>query len=180
MLGNSIGGGDNVASSSTDGTNFWVVRAGERGRYASEFENGGFTAISVHPVEDVSGMTRSQIKESIASQHPKSKGKVPIEAALLYRFVNVIQFGDIIVTSDGATRELLLGEITGPYEYHERPVVSNFRHVRRVNWLGRHSRYELPQELLYSLGSPLTLYELAHKDRLVAMLQDLLRREDSR
>ena len=157
----------------------WLVRAGEGGRYASVFERRGVVAIGVHPVEDVSGMSRSQIRESIASKRPGKEGKVPVEAALLDHFVNEIQVGDIIVTPDAGTRELLLGEVAGPYEYHEIPVVSNFRHARKVEWQGRHARDELPQKHIRSLGAPLTLYHLAYANPLVAVLRDLLSRRGS-
>ena len=82
------------------GATFWVVRAGEGGRYASDFETGGFAAIGFHPVGDVSGMLRKQVTELVASERPGKKEKVSGEAGILYRFANRIEVGDIIITPD--------------------------------------------------------------------------------
>jgi predicted Mrr-cat superfamily restriction endonuclease len=46
--------------------------------------------------------------------------KAPFYAAMLYRFANELDVGDIIVTPYTETRELLFGEITGPYKYPAR------------------------------------------------------------
>jgi restriction system protein len=161
------------------GASFWVVRAGEEGRHTSDFETGGLATVRFDHVGDASGMSSNQLKKLIVSERPDKKGKAPTEAAMLYRFANVIRVGDIVITADGATRELLFGEVSGPYEYHETPPVSNFRHIRKVKWLGRYSRDELPQKLLPGLGLPLTIYEPLQQNQLRAVLAELFRRKSS-
>jgi restriction system protein len=116
-------------------------------------------------------MTREQVTKVVAAARPGKKEKVAGEAGMLYRFANEIGIGDIMVTPDGGTRELLFGEVTGPYEYQEPPKVSDFPHARTVNWLARRSRDELPKKLLYSLGSLLTVFKPSGQDNLVALLR---------
>jgi predicted Mrr-cat superfamily restriction endonuclease len=120
------------------------VRAGRRGRYASDFETGGFAAIRFHPVGNVSGMTREQVTELVASERPGKRSKVSGDTGMLYSFANEIEVGDIIVTPDGGTRELLFGEVAGPYEYRETPAVSNFLPARQE---GRMARTLLPRRV---------------------------------
>ncbi len=147
------------------GAAFWVVRSGRKGRYASRFEAGGFIAIRFHPVGDVSGLSRDRVKELVASKRPGPKAKVSADAGMLYRFANEIEAGDIVITPDARTRELLFGEVAGPYEYRETPPVSDFRHARKVQWLGRCSRDDLPEEVLSGLGSRQTIFEpRGHED----------------
>src|SRR5829696_3113029 len=153
------------------GAAFWVVRAGEGGQYASDFEESGFVAIGYHPVSDLSGLSREQVTKAVAAARPGKKEKVSGEVGILHRFANEIGVGDIVVTPDGGTRELLFGEVTGSYKYQETPVVSDFRHVRTVNWLARRSRDDLPKKLLYSLGSLLTVFKPSGQDNLVALLR---------
>ncbi len=159
---------------------FWVVRAGRKGRYASDFEIGGFVAIRFQPVGDVSGMSRDQITDLVALKRPGKKQKVFAEAGMLYRFANEIELGDIVTTPDGGTRELLFGEVAGPYEYRETPAVSDFQHVRKVGWLGRCSRDDVPEKVLSSLSSRRTVFEpKGHEDYLLALLRDLFSLEGS-
>ncbi len=160
------------------GDAFWVVRAGRKGRYASDFEVGGFVAIRFQPVGDVSSMSRDQVTQLIALKRPGRKQKIFADAGMLYRFANEIELGNIIITPDGGTRELLFGEVAGPYEYRKTPAVSDFQHVRRVGWLGRCPRDDLPEEVLSSLGSRQTVFEpKGHEDYLLGLLRDLIRRE---
>ena len=121
-------------------------------------------------------MTREQVTELVAAERPGKRSKVSGDAGMLYSFANEMEVGDIIVTPDGGTRELLFGEVAGPYEYRETPAVSNFRHVREVEWLGRCSRDELPQKVLRSLSVPRTVFEPKGHDHLLALLRGSFRR----
>jgi restriction system protein len=90
---------------------------------------------------------------------------------MLYHFANSIKVGDTVVTPEGDTRELLFGRVVGEYEYREKPVISDYRHVRKVKWVGRRSRDKLPETILYSLGSSLTVFQPKGHEYLLALLQ---------
>jgi len=130
----------------------WVVRAGRKSRWASEFESMGLIAIGFPPVGDLRGKSRDDVVKIVSSDRPAKRERVAGEAGMLYQFASEIQAGDVVITPDGSTRELLFGEVVGPYGFREPPVFGEFRHVRKVEWKTRRSRDELPQRILYSLG----------------------------
>lgn len=148
---------------------FWVVRAGDQGKYIGDFEAGGFVAIGFK-AGDITGLTRAEIRKHLENINPGKKERVAGDAGMLFRFANELGVGDIVVTPDGATRELLFGEVAGPYEYREQAPVAEFHQVRRVTWLARHSRDLLPRRVLYSLGSVLTIFKPGGQEYLQALL----------
>lgn len=149
---------------------FWVVRAGDGGRYISEFEAGEFVGIGFH-AGNVAGLTRKQIQEHLREVNPGKKERIAGDAGMLFRFANVIEIGDMIVTPDGATRELLFGEVIGPYQYVEIPLVGEFHQTRKVRWIARHSRDLLPKRVLYSLGSVLAVFKPGGQELLQALVE---------
>lgn len=153
--------GSAVNDSGTDvNRSFWVVRAGSGGRHAQEFWDGGFVAIGFDPMPSVEGMTREQVRAKASEAFPEESSRARAGfAGMLYRFANEISVGDAVITPDGETRELLLGEVTGRYEYRDPAPVGGFHHVRAVQWAKRESRDKLPQRVLYSLGSTLTVFQ---------------------
>lgn len=165
--------GSREMASPNDDPAIWVVRAGSGGAYAATFEELGYVALGSAPVCDVSGFERDGIREALARERPEdSSGRLNTAAGQLYRFVNEMRVGDYVVTPDQGTRELLIGKIAGEYEYFAEPVVSTFHHARRVEWMFRRSRDLLPQWVLYSLGSVLTVFAPRGRTHLLALIED--------
>lgn len=148
----------------------WVVRAGDGGKYIADFEDQGIAAIGFEDL-DVSGLSRKDLRSALEKVKPGKKERIAGDAGTLFRFANTIQVGDIIVSPDGATRELLFGEVTGPYEYRSQPAIGSFHQVRKVKWGDRHSRDVLPKRVLYSLGSVLTVFKPSGQDLLLALYE---------
>jgi restriction system protein len=142
----------------------WVVRAGEGGALADEFEQQGCIAVGFRRAGEITGLSRPDIMAAARAGYGSGGGRV---GGQLDRFKNGIRVGDIVVTPNGQTRQLLYGEVVGDYEYRDAPVMSDFHNVRGVRWLGKRDRDPLPSEVLYSLGSLLTVF--------VPKGQDLLR-----
>jgi restriction system protein len=146
----------------------WVVRAGVGGRFAQDFEREGMVAVGWGVIGDASGKTKDELERAIATAIPD--GNAVSGANQVFRFVNQIQPGDLIITPDGATRELLLGQIRGPYRYLNEGVGRDeYRHAHDVTWQGRRSRDLLPQRVLYSLGSVLTVFKPQGREHLLAL-----------
>ncbi len=143
----------------------WVVRAGKGGKNAADFEEQGLIAIGFAPIGDVSGKSRDQIFDYARELIGSKAGNV---AGQVYRFANAITVGDIVAVPDGQNRELLYGTVTGSYEYRDTPVIdgTQWRHVRTVEWQGRRNRDDLPDRILFTLGSLLTVFEPAHQSAL--------------
>lgn len=152
-----------------DQPHVWVVRAGKGGKNAAEFEAEGLVAIGFAPIGDVTGKDRDQLFEHARGLIGSKAGNV---AGQVHRFATAIKIGDLVAVPDGQNRELLYGAVTGGYEYRDAPVIegTQWRHVRTVKWLGRRNRDDLPDRILFTLGSLLTVFEPAHQTALATFL----------
>jgi predicted Mrr-cat superfamily restriction endonuclease len=126
----------------------WLVRAGEQSRYAKAFEDNLILAIGwprVPGLQDLSGLDRSDVVGLLISA--PHIGTPVADANELLAFRDTIEVGDLIVTPDTPRREVLLGEVTGPYTYRDPSPAIDYRHVREMRWLGRWDRHLLPEDL---------------------------------
>lgn len=140
--------------------NGWMVRAGEGGRLFDEFEK-GFIAVGWTAMGNISGLnTRQQMTDAYIAAYPDSKaGKRPNDIAMIDKFKNDIQIGDIVLTYDPQSRNYLIGEVVSEYIYSQN-AVGDYRQTRKAKWLGKVSRDQLKQKTRNSLGSTLTLFKL--------------------
>jgi restriction system protein len=151
-------------------TTIWVVRAGEGGRYSQDFEQRGAAAIGGGALGDVTGRSRADLIHAVEERGLETNALT--WASQLFRFANDIKVGDLVITPDGPTRELLLGHVTQPYEFLSEGVGRDeYRHAVRVAWQGRKSRDLLPQRVLYSLGSVLTVFQPKGREHLLALFK---------
>ena len=77
----------------------------------------------------------------------------------MLKFRDQITAGDLIVSYNPETREYLLGIDQGEYLYQPN-TVGDYANLRKVEWLGKVSRDQLPQKAKNSLGSTLTLFSI--------------------
>ena len=144
--------------------NIWVVRAGGGGVHADEFEKAGITAIGFSEFSVKKGVSHLKSRDAflaeLAREHPNmKKGRLINWASQLYRFVNEIEEGDLILTPVADTREILVGECAGQYRYD--PSRKGYLpHTRSVKWTKRISRDELTGPAKNSAGSTLTLFSM--------------------
>jgi restriction system protein len=138
----------------------WMIRAGEGGRLFEDFEK-GYIAVGWGALGDISKITTiEQFWEAYPKAFPLAKkGELPNQISMIHKFRNVIKIGDLVVTYDPESRNYLVGEVTGEYEYRPN-LVGDYPQVRKVNWLGKVSRDQLPQKARNSLGATLTLFAL--------------------
>lgn len=141
----------------------WVVRAGKGGRNAADFEQQGMIAIGFKEAGDPTGLTRDQLFDQTRNNAGSRAGNI---AGQVDRFARVMRVGDFVAVPDGSTRELLCGRIIGDFEYRAEAPIAHFRNVRRVEWLARRDRDDLPDRLLMTLGSLLTVFKPQHQDAL--------------
>src|SRR5690606_31207902 len=118
----------------------WMVRAGEAGRLFSEFEK-GYVAIGWHAMGDMGGITsQEEMREAYIQAYPENKtGSVGNAAAIAFKFVRDLAKGDKVITYDRETRQYLVGEIIGDYEYRPK-TVGDYPNIRKVKWLGKVDR----------------------------------------
>lgn len=118
----------------------WLVRAGRGGRLAPEFERLGVITIGWASIPGLGDLRRHDDADVLRLL--RDAGKVQRERSLrkLRWFHVEMAEGDIVVTPDSKAGDLVVGVITGTYDYADQPITGDHRHVRRVRWLGRRPR----------------------------------------
>lgn len=137
-----------------------MVRAGEGGYLAEEFEEKGYVAIGWGGAGDFTNVLtadamRQRILESI---HDAKPGAVANSASMAWKFRQLMQPGDTVITYNPHRREYLVGTLTGEYRYSP-GTITDYNHVRAVTWNSRVSRDDLSPSARNTLGSTLTIFE---------------------
>ena len=143
----------------------WLVRAGQGGYLIEEFVARGLIAIGWHELGDLSTVTsQEEIRERYNRAYPDERpGRTALAVSMIYKFRFTLEKGQKVVTYDPQKREYLIGAITSDY-YHDTDeisgAISNYAHLRKVDWLGRVSRDVLSVSSRNSLGSIQTLFSV--------------------
>lgn len=126
----------------------WLVRAGERSRHARRFADHDIIAIgwpNVAGLEDLRSMSEQDIFQCL---HLSPGIATPeADAKELLSFRDDMSIGDIVITPDAVTGDVLIGEIGGEYCYLANSPAVDYHHIRRVQWYGRWSRDLLAPDL---------------------------------
>jgi restriction system protein len=140
-----------------------MVRAGEGGFLAEEFEKSGCVAIGWSGAGDFTGINSldGMRRRILETQHESKPGAVANSASMAWKFRSLMAKGDRVVTYNPKTREYLIGTIAGDYEYIP-GVVPEYNHVRRVTWDRKVNRDDLSPSSRNTLGSTLTIFQPGH------------------
>jgi hypothetical protein len=132
----------------------WVIRAGERAKYADEFLRRGYVAIGFEEfAPDNLALTDPEAVRARAST-PAER----VYAGQLIVFAYKINIGDfVIVPRLPAHRDYLVARVTGSYSYVEGAGESG-RHHRSVEWLGSFRRDFLSQAAINTMGAITTIF----------------------
>src|SRR3546814_10172519 len=141
----------------------WMVR-GEGGSLYDAFRERSVAAVGWNQLAAHAkpGVGRKQLIALYQSAEPQAKqGTVVSGASQVWRFVNDIQDGDLVITYSPANRLYSIGKVTGPAEHHPEWAEQGMPLARKVQW----QTQELPRDSVgtstkNSLGSTLTLFEV--------------------
>lgn len=147
----------------------WVVRAGKGDLSAAGFEQAGLAGLALPDVPSVRGMSRKQVIDTLRAVIPYSPGRAQSYGAVLYRFMHEISIGDRVVTPDSVRRELLCGTFVSDYFFDAPVVLPDFRHFRRVEWLGRTPWAEVQSQALRSVSAPSAVFHPAAQSLLLEL-----------
>ena len=138
-----------------------MVRAGQGGYVADEFSSRSCVAIGWPDIGDLTAARNDDdVRLAYLRAYPDAKpGEVGNAVAMLRKFRSTFRLGDHVVSYNRATREYLVGKITGDYKF-QTGVVTDHPHVRSVEWTGRVSRDLLRVSSRNTLGSTLTLFSV--------------------
>ena len=154
------------------GAGVWMVRAGRGGAYAPQFITRSAAIVGWGETGDVSGLPREviadRVNDAFAGEGARQRGQA---TNTLYHLVHSMQIDDLVVTPEPASRTLLLGRVSGPYEYLADPIAPTYSHAREVRWFARVSRDELSYGARNSLGSLLTLTRPGHQGELLRLAE---------
>ena len=143
----------------------WLIRAGERSRHAGRFVDHDVVALG-WPNVDGLGNFRDMTTEEIRGVLSRAAliGTPGQDTTELVNFRDEVRTGDIVITPDARVREILVGEVAGDYEYRDPSPAADYKHVRRVHWLGAFDRESLPRHLATETNWQRSIRRLRHQD----------------
>jgi len=111
--------------------NYWKFSPGENGIRWDEFYKQGIIAIGWDNLGNLNDYTTETLAEALNVDDPTNSNQIwNIEN---FRDASV---GDIIIANKGRSKALGIGEITGEYIFDDRR--SEYKHIRKMNWLINH------------------------------------------
>jgi len=143
----------------------YMVRAGE-GNYLFEyFQTQNIVSIGWNDIGDLGNVKElSAIKDSLKLAYPEDKPQsIAMNAGQIFRFVNIFQLDDYVVSYCSEKRIYAIGKIIGQYKFDQ--TKTDYFHVRSVNWLGSIERDKLSVSTKNSLGSIATIFEIYESAR---------------
>jgi restriction system protein len=155
---------------------FWVVRAGKHGQneaYAVEQQVvliGWDSVGNLGTVKD-----RETLQQLVEKTYPdESLGTQRVWTGELWAFKERIQVDDWVALPLKSRAAIAVGRVTGPYKFVQ-DAPANAKHQRAVKWVRTDlPRSEIDQDLLYTLGSTLTVFQARRNnagERLVSIVQ---------
>ncbi|MEN3793921.1 restriction endonuclease [Fulvimarina sp. MAC3] len=139
----------------------WMVRAEKDGVLYDVFKEQNAVAIGWGDIGRLDAFSsRDEIAAAMKEVWPHWKAQtIAMSTGQVYRFVNEIASGDMVVTYDPRRRSYLVGTVSGPYERSDR-VDPDDPNLRPVEWRGEVSRDLLSVTSKNSLGAISTLFLL--------------------
>lgn len=120
----------------------------------------GFVSVGWAAIGNLSALAgeREAFKDAFRIAFPDCRERaIPVAAGVLYRFVHVIQPGDLVIYPHKPDSTVSIGRVTGGYRWD--PQGGEHPHRRDVQWLARDvPRQEFSQAALYEIGSAVTLF----------------------
>lgn len=122
----------------------WIVRAGEGGAHVDEFVDQGIVGLPYEVVGDLRRLDRWAIERDL-----EAVGMTPVDAhaTVLISFLHEVLSGDAVVMPDPSRGEVVVGVIDGPYDFAPGRGEEAHPHRRKVEWIARHPRADLPAVL---------------------------------
>lgn len=152
----------------------WGIHGGRTGAADSLFLKRNCIALGWPRVGNLETLpaTRDAFKARLIQYYPDKKpGAVPVEAGQLFRFIHEMADGDLVVYPSSVDRQIHIGQVTGPYEFHPEPQ-PEYPHRRPVKWLRTTTRTRFTQGALYETGSAMSLFQVKnYADEFVAALE---------
>lgn len=153
----------------------WLIRAGKFGEHEARFIEEKTVYCTWDNIDwDMSTLKdRSQFKDRVKQAYPDAKeGTINSHVGQLWAFSQRIAIGDIVALPSKIKPVVFFGKVTATYAYSAQAEIM-YRHSLKVEWVKEVNRKDVAQDILYSLGSVLTICQIARNNaeqRLLALL----------
>ena len=139
----------------------WMIRAGAGARLIERFLADGHVAIGWDRAGAIDiGESRRAITTRIQETWPNyKKNRVAIVAGQLYRFINVMEIDDRVLTYDPGRRIYILGTILSAAKFDA--SYEELCRIRKVNWDLDVRRDDISVPTKNTLGAISTLFRLS-------------------
>ena len=158
----------------------WLIRAGRHGEREDFNLENGMAGVGWDDLPDLAGVSsREELAEMIREALPgSSNATIAAHVRQLWTVRTRVHPGHLVVLPRKRTSQIALGIVTQGYHYRDAPDPGP-RHVVSVDW----NRVDVPrtavgQDLLYSLGSALTVCSIRRNDGAWRLHQILRTGED--
>lgn len=156
---------------------FWTIRAGRNAERTDWALENGLVGGGWVDLPDLTGFKedREKLRALVAQTHGGSPSRVGNYTGQLWSMIHRIQPDDYMVLPIRATSQVAIGKVTRGYWYEANEPDPSKRHRLGVDWLVKDlPKARIKQDLLYQLGSALTVFEIGNADaayRLEQLLQ---------
>ena len=152
---------------------FWTVRTGKSGERTEWSFANGVVGGGWEQIPDLTEVSDKEVLREIVSEHRGgSKTQIANATGQLWTLRTRIQDGDTIVLPIRSTSQVAFGKVTGGYKYLKNEPDPTRRHVIQVKWLNKDvPKTQIKQDLLYQLGSALTVFEVGNNDAVYRLEQ---------
>jgi restriction system protein len=139
-------------------SHLWVIHISNQEQVARRAQQEGFICIGWTKMGDASRHnTRPAMKAAMRKTWPSwSDATVYASYGQVFRFAHEMTIGDPVVYPVKGSREIMIGEIVGPYCWvNDDPalVANDYCNVRKVKWLKTVPRIVFSDAALHSFGS---------------------------
>ena len=155
-----------VDQQSSDGPRAWLIRAGRSGERDDFAIEGNLAGGGFHEVPDLTNVsTRDEMKKVVRRAYPSAgEKKVVNYVGQLWALRSRVRPNDLAVLPLKTTSQIALGVVTGGYQFRA-DADAGKQHVVSVDWRETDvPRTAVEKDLLYSLGSSLTVCEVKRND----------------
>ena len=142
-------------------TAYWGIRLGEGGKYVDEGYSKKFIAVGWNELGDLNWLLSYESEEDalkkLKALHKSiyedvTNSQVGIQCGEILRFVRTIKKGDIFLLPNPSKRSVIIGRITGDYQWKDNWIDKcPYTNRRTVEWVRSIPRSELSKNLKNSL-----------------------------
>lgn len=141
----------------------WVVRAGINSEIVNQVKKKGLIAIGWSEMKDCSScQTREEFRAAYLRAYPDDASPVRqgVQSGQVFRFAREMKVGDLVMTPNSPTREMMIDEVSGEYKYDPAAISPQYPNLRPVKWLKTISRDQMTAPLRAATGGIMAVFRL--------------------